>query len=77
LYWGTIGTYVEHSGFELGSMVLPFIPVTFGQFSQGMGISTSLFLEGKLCFGLMFVFVALLLLLYVPHFTSRSSPYVT
>jgi sterol desaturase/sphingolipid hydroxylase (fatty acid hydroxylase superfamily) len=79
LYWGTIGTYVEHSGFELGSMVLPFIPIpiSFGQFSQGMGISTSLFLEGKLCFGLMFVFVALLLLLSVPHFTSRSSPYVT
>ena len=46
LYWGTIGTYVEHSGFELGTMKLPLLPITFGQFSQIMGASTSWFLEG-------------------------------
>jgi hypothetical protein len=47
LYWGTIGTYVEHSGFELGSMKLPLLPITFGQFSQGMGFATSWCFDGK------------------------------
>jgi hypothetical protein len=48
LYWGTIGTYVEHSGFELGSMKLPFVPMTFGQLCQVMSASTSWLLDGKL-----------------------------
>jgi hypothetical protein len=46
LYWGTIGTFVEHSGFELGSMKLPLIPVTFGQLCSVMGASTSWLLDG-------------------------------
>lgn len=46
LYWGTIGTFVEHSGFELGDMKLPLLPMTFGQLSQIMGASTSWILDG-------------------------------
>lgn len=46
LYWGTIGTYVEHSGFELGEMKMPLLPITFGRFSQAMGFATSWLLDG-------------------------------
>ncbi len=46
LYWGTIGTYVEHSGFELGAMKLPLLPLTFGQLSRLLGASTSWILDG-------------------------------
>lgn len=46
LYWGTIGTYVEHSGYELGTMKLPLLPFTFGQLSQAMGFFSSFLFDG-------------------------------
>lgn len=46
LYWGTICTYVEHSGFELGRMKLPLLPLTFGQVAKLLGLPTSWILEG-------------------------------
>lgn len=46
MYWGTLGTLVEHSGFELGSMKLPLLPMTFGRLCQLVGASTSWILEG-------------------------------
>lgn len=45
MYWGTLATYVEHCGFELGSVKLPFIPFTFGNLSTLLGLPTA-FLEG-------------------------------
>ena len=50
MYWGTMGTFVEHSGYELGSMKLPLIPVTFGMLQKVMGFATCWFLEGTCCF---------------------------
>jgi sterol desaturase/sphingolipid hydroxylase (fatty acid hydroxylase superfamily) len=47
LYWGTISTYVEHSGFELGHMNLPLLPLTFGQMQHILGSPASWILEGK------------------------------
>lgn len=47
LYWGTIGTYLEHCGYELGEMKMPLLPVTFGRVSQAMGFGVSLVLDGK------------------------------
>jgi hypothetical protein len=52
LYWGTIGAFVEHSGFELGDMKLPLIPMTFGQLCSLMGASTSWLLDGTYCLAL-------------------------
>ena len=47
MYWGTIGTYIEHSGFEVGLMKLPFIPVTFGQLCKIISFPTSWLLDGE------------------------------
>ena len=47
LYWGTISTYVEHSGFELACMKLPLVPLTLGQVSQLLGAPTTWILEGE------------------------------
>ncbi|KAJ1417781.1 hypothetical protein B484DRAFT_400700, partial [Ochromonadaceae sp. CCMP2298] len=43
MYWGTFGSYLEHCGFELGSVRLPFIPATFGNLCSAIGFSTAIF----------------------------------
>mmetsp|Transcript_13294 Transcript_13294/g.25194 ORF Transcript_13294/g.25194 Transcript_13294/m.25194 type:complete len:322 (-) Transcript_13294:131-1096(-) len=45
MYWGTIATYIEHSGFELGSMKLPLVPLTIGHLSTLLSLPTA-WLEG-------------------------------
>lgn len=47
MYWGTIATYIEHCGFELGSMKLPFGLFTIGHLSTLLSLPTA-WLEGKL-----------------------------
>lgn len=51
MYWGTIGTFVEHSGFELGEVKLcNFLPITFGHLCTLMSLPTA-WLEGeRVCF---------------------------
>jgi sterol desaturase/sphingolipid hydroxylase (fatty acid hydroxylase superfamily) len=42
MYWGTIGSFVEHSGFELGEVkLLTFFPITFGHFCTLMSLPTA------------------------------------
>lgn len=45
IYWGTFDTYVEHCGYELGKMKLPFLPFTLGNLSSVIGLPT-FFLPG-------------------------------
>ena len=46
LYWGTLGTYIEHCGFELGSLKLPLLPFTFGHLSMVLSFYAVGVLEG-------------------------------
>lgn len=46
MYWGTIGTYIEHAGFELGTMKLPLLPLNLGHLSSLINFSTSWVLAG-------------------------------
>ena len=46
MYWGTLATYVEHCGFELGTTKLPFVPFKFGHLCKVIGLPTA-FLQGK------------------------------
>lgn len=50
MYWGTILTYVEHSGYELSCVKLPILPATFGNLCTLLGLSTG-FLDGTFVFG--------------------------
>ena len=45
MYWGTIATYVEHCGFELGTVKLPLLPLTFGNLCSLLSLPTC-WLEG-------------------------------
>lgn len=37
LYYGTLDTYLKHSGYEFGDMKLPVLPLTFSQLSTILG----------------------------------------
>jgi sterol desaturase/sphingolipid hydroxylase (fatty acid hydroxylase superfamily) len=47
LYWGTLGTYLEHCGYELGDIQLPFIPITFGRLCSFISFPGLVF-DGKM-----------------------------
>ena len=46
IYYGTLGTYIEHCGYELGTMKLPLLPITFGQLSTALSFYAVGLLEG-------------------------------
>jgi hypothetical protein len=46
LYWGTLGTLIEHCGYEVGQIQLPFIPISFGTLCSVIGFP-GLVLDGK------------------------------
>lgn len=46
MYYGTLGTYLEHCGFELGTLKLPLVPVTFGRATSFLSFYAFYLLEG-------------------------------